>query len=458
MAINLLDMLKENISGDMISQASKFLGENESGVKSAMSDIMPSVLGSMINFGGTDAGAGKMMNMLKDGNHDGSVLDNLSGLFGGGQTTSGLVNTGSSLLKGMMGQSMLGSVVDMVSSRSGVSKSSSSSLMSMIAPIAMGMVGRYAKNKALDAVGLGSFLRGQQSNVMGALPSAISGLMGGNNPVKNVANNVRETASNATRGAANTASNVGRSAANATTEVAEKASGGIGRILKFAIPILAILGIASYFGLNTGVDAIDKVGDKVVNTTGNVVDGAKDVTKGAADMAKDVTKGAADMAKDAGNAVVDAGKGALDATTMAARKALDGVKFTAGSIGEGMANFMKAGAKGDKTFQFNNLNFASGKSTAADMSEIDNLAAVLKAYPNISIEVGGHTDSAGNAASNTQLSDARANTVKARLVAKGIDASRISTKGYGSVKPVASNDTAAGKAKNRRIEVMITKR
>ncbi len=447
MAINLLDMLKENISGDMISQASKFLGENESGVKSAMSDVMPSVLGSMINFGGTDAGAGKMMNMLKDGNYDGSILDNLGGLFGGGSATSGLVNTGSTLLKGMMGQSMLGSVIDMVSSRSGVSKSSSSSLMGMIAPIAMGMIGRYAKNKALDAVGLGSFLRGQRSGVMGALPSAISNLMGGNETMKSATTNVRETASNVTRGAANTAGNVGRSAANATTEVAEKASGGIGRILKWAIPIVAILGIASYFGFNTGIDAVDNAGDKIVNTTGNVVDGAKDVTKGAADMAKD-----------AGNAVVDAGKGALDATTAAARKALDGVKFTAGSIGEGMANFMKTGGKGDKTFQFSNLNFATGKATAEDMSEIDNLAAVLKAYPNLSIEVGGHTDSSGNADKNTQLSDARAATVKARLVAKGIDGARISTKGYGSAKPVASNNTAEGKAKNRRIEVMITKR
>ncbi len=458
MAINLLDMLKDNISGDMISQASKFLGENESGVKSAMSDVMPSVLGSMINFGSTDSGAGKMMNMLKDGNHDGSILDNLGGLFGGGSATSGLVNTGSSLMKGMMGQSMLGSVIDMVSSRSGVSKSSSSSLMGMIAPIAMGMIGRYAKNKALDAVGLGSFLRGQQSGVMGALPSAISNLMGGSDKMKNVTTNVRETAGNVTRGAANTASNVGRSAANATTEVAEKASGGIGRILRWAIPIVAILGLLSYFGFNTGIDAVDNAGDKIVNTTGNVVDKTKDVAAGAADATKNVAAGAADMAKDAGNAVVDAGKGALDATTAAARKALDGVKFTAGSIGEGMANFMKTGGKGDKTFQFSNLKFATGKSTAADMSEIDNLAAVLKAYPNLSIEVGGHTDSSGNAAKNTALSDARAATVKARLVAKGIDGARISTKGYGSANPVASNDTAEGKAKNRRIEVMITKR
>jgi len=356
----------------------------------------------------------------------------------------------------MMGQGMLSSVVDMISSRSGVSKSSSSSMMSMIAPIAMGIIGRYVKNKALDAVGLGSFLRGQRSNVMGSMPSAISSLMGGNK-VTNTTTNVRETAGNISR-ATNTISNAGKNVAATTTDVAEKASGGIGRILKFAIPIIALLGIASYFGLSSGIDAVDNAGDKIANTTGNMVEGAKDMTKGAADIAKDAGKGAADMAKDAGNAVADAGKGALDATTTAARKALDGVKFTAGSIGEGMAGFMEDGGKGDKTFQFNNLNFASGQSTAEDMSEIDNLAAVLKAYPNLSIEVGGHTDSAGNPDKNTQLSDARANTVKARLVAKGIDGSRISTKGYGAIKPVASNDTAAGKAKNRRIEVVITKK
>ncbi|MGQ9798712.1 MAG: OmpA family protein [Ignavibacterium sp.] len=76
----------------------------------------------------------------------------------------------------------------------------------------------------------------------------------------------------------------------------------------------------------------------------------------------------------------------------------------------------------------------------------------LQTYPEIEVEIGGHTDSDGSAKKNLKLSQARADAVKAWLVEKGIDAKRITTKGYGEDKPIADNKTKEGKAKNRRIE------
>lgn len=93
----------------------------------------------------------------------------------------------------------------------------------------------------------------------------------------------------------------------------------------------------------------------------------------------------------------------------------------------------------------------------AGKSELDALAAKIKDN-NTQIEqitVTGHTDSAGSKQLNQGLSERRAEAVKAYLVSQGLDGSRIDTKGAGDSQPVASNQTAAGRAQNRRVEIDI---
>jgi OOP family OmpA-OmpF porin len=85
------------------------------------------------------------------------------------------------------------------------------------------------------------------------------------------------------------------------------------------------------------------------------------------------------------------------------------------------------------------------------------LADWLTANPTVSVELVGHTDASGNAQANTDLSLARAEATRAALIAQfGIDAARITTRGAGPSEPVATNDTAEGRAQNRRVEVLAT--
>jgi outer membrane protein OmpA-like peptidoglycan-associated protein len=89
---------------------------------------------------------------------------------------------------------------------------------------------------------------------------------------------------------------------------------------------------------------------------------------------------------------------------------------------------------------------------------LDQLINLLNAYPSNRVLIEGHTDKTGNPAFNLKLSELRAKAVRDYLIAHGgYDASRFQITGYGDTKPIAGNDTKAGRAQNRRVEVTILK-
>lgn len=113
-----------------------------------------------------------------------------------------------------------------------------------------------------------------------------------------------------------------------------------------------------------------------------------------------------------------------------------------------------------RTFVFDDLNFqfATTTLTAESKKTVDDLAAILKAFPSTEVRLEGHTDNVGDAASNIQLSQDRANAIKEMLTAKGISPFRMNTAGFGQNRPIDSNETEAGRAKNRRTELVVVKK
>jgi outer membrane protein OmpA-like peptidoglycan-associated protein len=95
--------------------------------------------------------------------------------------------------------------------------------------------------------------------------------------------------------------------------------------------------------------------------------------------------------------------------------------------------------------------------TGAARNEIRVLATVLAGYPGHIVSVEGHTDSLGSAAANQGLSERRATTVRAALIAEGVDPLWVGSRGLGQERPIASNQTAAGRAANRRVEIRVSK-
>lgn len=94
--------------------------------------------------------------------------------------------------------------------------------------------------------------------------------------------------------------------------------------------------------------------------------------------------------------------------------------------------------------------------SATSQADLRAVAASLNRYPNTTVNVIGHTDSDGDAAYNQDLSERRARSVSQVLIASGVAPARINVVGQGENSPVATNQTAAGKAQNRRVEIVIT--
>lgn len=104
-----------------------------------------------------------------------------------------------------------------------------------------------------------------------------------------------------------------------------------------------------------------------------------------------------------------------------------------------------------------NIFFATGSARLLTRSNasLNSVAAILQANPDLKIDINGYTDNQGDAEKNRALSEARAKAVSEYLTKKGVEASRLAAEGLGNENPVADNKTAAGRAKNRRVELRV---
>ncbi len=169
---------------------------------------------------------------------------------------------------------------------------------------------------------------------------------------------------------------------------------------------------------------------------------------------------AAEQLDENGNYVYNVGN-------VTALKLADNTELQVGelSVERKLVDFIQNGTidetnKSANWLSFDRLQFETGKAVLKPSSEeqLKNMVAILKAYPNVSLKMGGYTDNTGDAAANLKLSKERAENVKSRLVAMGIDAARIEADGYGQEFPVGDNNTELGRAMNRRIDVKVSRK
>lgn len=179
---NLVDSVKSYLSPEVVRGASSFLGESEPATSHAMHSAVPGLLSGMLNMSSTSSGANSLVGMIRDGGF-GSLLGNPASLFAGGGQTSKMLSTGQSLAGRILG-TKASSVTNAIASSSGVKPSSAGTLMSLLAPLTLGVLGKTVGSQGLNAGGISNLLSGQKKEIADATPLEVSHILGlGGEPV-----------------------------------------------------------------------------------------------------------------------------------------------------------------------------------------------------------------------------------------------------------------------------------
>jgi outer membrane protein OmpA-like peptidoglycan-associated protein len=179
MVSNILDLLTSGVGKELIGPASKLLGESESGVSSAISALLPVVLGGMTQKASTSNGAADLFKMVTGANVDTGILGNIAGALGGGAATSALTSVGSSLLSSLFGGDKVGGLASALASAAGIKPASATSLLGLATPFLFSSIKKLVASQGLDAGGLANLLLGQKGNLAKAnIPAGLSSVLG----------------------------------------------------------------------------------------------------------------------------------------------------------------------------------------------------------------------------------------------------------------------------------------
>jgi OmpA-OmpF porin, OOP family len=438
---NLLDMAKSYFNNELVSKASSSLGESEGGISKAISALLPSVIGGLSDkaSSGTD-GAASVAKMATE-QHESGILGSI-GNFLHHDSNSSLLSQSSGLISSLFGNGGQSNMLTtLISSFAGVKGSSVGTIMSMAVPTILGLLGRHTAENNIPVSGLASMLGEQKKSAMSMLPAGFS-------------------LSSLTGGASSAAASVSNTAHAAYSNVEEKASGG----MKWLLPviILGALAVGAYYLFSKGCNKPD---DAVTATTGSdTTNAAKTTTEGTTTTTPTtVVVEAPKVMVDSVTGVVSYELGALGDLELPNGTKLTGV--AANGFENTLVNFLKNGTidtvdKKANWFDIHDVQFKSGKTeyaTPKAMAQVKNVAAILKAYPNAVLKIGGYTDASGDAAKNKALSQARANQLMKDIIANGAGATQIKEAvGYGSEFATAAAGDKEGMARDRRTAAKVS--
>lgn len=431
MSFNLLDVAKELVTKELVTKASDFLGESETGVAKAFSGILPALINGITEKASSNEGASTIANLAYAA-HNSGYLNNIGDFFKTDNVSGSLLNKGAGILSGLFGDSKVGALTNLISNFSGIKPASAGSLLSMAAPMLLGLLGKHASTDNVNSMGLASLLTSQKRDILKALPDGLnlgnvfSGL---SNDIKYVPNRIASTAK------------------KETTEIKEGGS------LKWLLPLLLLALVAAAFwyllgkGCNDGPaisDTLDSLQSKAEQVAADIKDGTQSV--------------AGKLDSLTGDWIYAAGREVTIDLPNNAGKLVVGENSTENKLYKFLASNDPLDTIKGSWFELTNVRFKTGGTQldSGSMVQLQNMVAITKAFPKAVFKLGGYTDNTGDSAANVMLSQKRADAVVSQLQKLGISATSISgAKGYGPQWPIADNATAEGRAQNRRVAVNV---
>jgi OOP family OmpA-OmpF porin len=177
MAVNLVELAKGYLTPDIIQKAASFVGESELATQKAMNGIVPTLIAALANQASTSGSAEKLSRILDTGKYDGSALNNLGSLFSGGETTQKAITQGKDTLSSLFGNKTEG-LVDQIARFAGLRTGSAASLLALILPLILSLLGRQRSTIGQSPSALASLLGEQKGFLSGLLPAGIGSFLG----------------------------------------------------------------------------------------------------------------------------------------------------------------------------------------------------------------------------------------------------------------------------------------
>lgn len=398
MSDNLIEQISQTLSGDLLNRLGSAVGGTPAMTQSALSGAAPGVLAAMLQKSGTGDGAGQLLDLLTRGNHD-SLPGNLAGALGGGDATSSLMRTGAALLPALFGNRSE-AMSDYIGGLSGLNRGSAQSLLSLVAPIVMGLVTRQLRSAGgLNVNSLISLLTGQRRYIEQAAPAGLAGALG-----------------------LGSLGDLGSSISKAGST--PRAGGTRWRWILLLIALLL------------GFLLLRDCGSDVETTPAT---------------------------REAVPAPSLEAPPPVGVPALVERQLPDGtvIRIVPTGVESQLIAFIEDGSRPvDETtwFTMDRMEFETGSATLrpGSAAQLDNIAAILKAWPDVKLKFGGYTDNTGDPVVNLKLSSDRANSAMTEVVNRGIAADRVAAEGYGDQFPVGDNATDEGRQRNRRIDIRVT--
>jgi hypothetical protein len=175
MATNLVERVAATLGPVIVGRIASSLGLNETATQKAIVAAVPALLAALISYVSKPQGATKLSNVLKE--QEPGVLSNLANAIGGSGQKA-LIAQGSSVLTSLLGGKILSGLSRAVGQYAGIGESGSKSLLGLLGPVVLGVLGHEQRDRGLDASGLANLLTSQKDTIKAALPSGFSKYLG----------------------------------------------------------------------------------------------------------------------------------------------------------------------------------------------------------------------------------------------------------------------------------------
>jgi len=279
MAPNLVSLIMQFLTPDIIARIAATLGLGRTETQTGISAAVPALLAAFSGVADKPGGSQTLVDAIKN---QSGVLDNIMSMVGGGSPSS-LVDKGSSLLSSLLGSQDQSALAGAVGKFAGIGQSTGSSLIGMLAPVVMGVIGKQIGSRSLDVGTVGGLLASQKEQIAHALPQGFARLLGNTgilDSLDGAAETAAAAANQAGRAANAAAAQAGQYASSASRSAeyagrqARAAASATPNWLYWVIPALVIAGLL-YYLLGRGTE-------QVAQTTPPPVTQNKQVTEGTA--------------------------------------------------------------------------------------------------------------------------------------------------------------------------------